>query len=193
MEAGGADPALTKLVQRRLSTFADVMAQLEQAGGDAAAALAASPPDGSEAEQQQQQQREARRQGLQSAVSRAHAAWAEAQRSSRAMPLAGRAEVYQQQALPAATQLGSLLQEYRLLPEQVAAAELELAEIAACRACANLRCPRLDETTQPAGSRKSLCAGCRVVRFCGPACIKMAWRDGHKRVCAVLAAKRQQA
>ncbi|EFN59810.1 hypothetical protein CHLNCDRAFT_133543 [Chlorella variabilis] len=176
----------------RLLLFAGVMLQLEQAGLDVAAALDGSPAGGrsdADQQQQQQQQRDALQKELQAALTRMQAAWAEAQRGGQPLPLAGRAELYQREAMPAAIELGALLQQYWSLPEQVAAAELKLAEIAACRPCAHLRCPRLDTTS--GDSRNKLCAGCRAVRFCSPACSKAAWKAGHKRVCGALAAKQQ--
>jgi hypothetical protein len=35
----------------------------------------------------------------------------------------------------------------------------------------------------PAGSKFQVCAGCRAVRYCSPACQKAAWRSGHKAAC----------
>jgi hypothetical protein len=35
----------------------------------------------------------------------------------------------------------------------------------------------------PAGRKFQVCAGCRAVRYCSPACQKAAWRSGHKAAC----------
>jgi hypothetical protein len=35
----------------------------------------------------------------------------------------------------------------------------------------------------PAGRNFQVCAGCRAVRYCSPACQKAAWRSGHKAAC----------
>jgi hypothetical protein len=45
------------------------------------------------------------------------------------------------------------------------------AECAACNA------------VPPAGRKFQVCAGCRAVRYCSPACQKAAWRSGHKAAC----------
>jgi hypothetical protein len=45
---------------------------------------------------------------------------------------------------------------------------------AACAACHAL---------PPAGRKFQVCAGCRAVRYCSPACQKAAWRLGHKAAC----------
>jgi hypothetical protein len=45
---------------------------------------------------------------------------------------------------------------------------------AACAACSAL---------PPAGRKFQVCAGCRAVRYCSPACQKAAWRSGHKVAC----------
>jgi hypothetical protein len=45
---------------------------------------------------------------------------------------------------------------------------------AACAACHAL---------PPAGRKFQVCAGCRAVRYCSPACQKAAWRSGHKVAC----------
>jgi hypothetical protein len=45
------------------------------------------------------------------------------------------------------------------------------AECAACKAL------------PPAGRKFQVCAGCRAVRYCSPACQKAAWRSGHKAAC----------
>jgi hypothetical protein len=45
---------------------------------------------------------------------------------------------------------------------------------AECGACSAL---------PPAGRKFQVCAGCRAVRYCSPACQKAAWRSGHKAEC----------
>jgi hypothetical protein len=35
----------------------------------------------------------------------------------------------------------------------------------------------------PAGRKFQVCAGCRAVRYCSPACQKAGWRSGHKAAC----------
>jgi hypothetical protein len=45
------------------------------------------------------------------------------------------------------------------------------AECAACKAL------------PPAGHKFQVCAGCRAVRYCSPACQKAGWQSGHKAAC----------
>ncbi len=35
----------------------------------------------------------------------------------------------------------------------------------------------------PAGRKFQVCAGCRAVRYCSPACQQAGWRSGHKAAC----------
>ena len=93
-----------------------------------------------------------------------------------------------------AAALARLLQQYWQLPEQQAAARLELAQAAASRSCAYLACANLGGSGGPAagegeGSKK--CSVCRV-SYCGEACSHADWRaGGHRKVCQALAAERQ--
>ena len=93
-----------------------------------------------------------------------------------------------------AADLARLLQQYWQLPEQQAAARLELAQAAATRSCAYLGCANLGGSGGPAegegeGSKK--CTVCRV-SYCGEACSHADWRAGGRRkVCQALAAERQ--
>jgi hypothetical protein len=52
--------------------------------------------------------------------------------------------------------------------------QIEGAVAAECAACNAL---------PPAGRKFQVCAGCRAVRYCSPACQKAAWRSGHKAAC----------
>ena len=105
-----------------------------------------------------------------------------------------------QRVLPGAAPLAAALEAHWQQPEQLAAARLANARVAATRSCAYLRCANVgaaassgsgpDAGQQP-GSLK--CSGCRVAWYCGTACSHADWREGHKRVCRVLAAERQAA
>jgi hypothetical protein len=55
--------------------------------------------------------------------------------------------------------------------QAVAQQEAAPAECAACHAL------------PPAGRKFQVCAGCRAVRYCSPACQKAGWRSGHKVAC----------
>ncbi|KAL4447721.1 hypothetical protein ABPG75_004940 [Micractinium tetrahymenae] len=77
-----------------------------------------------------------------------------------------------------------------------AAAQLELAQAAATRSCAYLRCANLGAEGGPGAGQQpgsKRCGGCRAVWYCGTACQHADWREGgHRRMCAALAAARQQ-
>lgn len=95
----------------------------------------------------------------------------------------------------AAAKLADLLLQFQTLPAQAAEIRLELAQAAATRSCAYLGCSNLVLEGGPAagegvGSKK--CAACRSVWYCGTNCSHADWRAGHRRVCKVLAAARQQ-
>ena len=78
---------------------------------------------------------------------------------------------------------------YYQQPEQRAAADLELAQAAATRSCANLRCPNVGgEGREAEGRLNQRCSACRAVRYCCRECSVVDWRVGHKRVCGALAA-----
>ncbi len=71
--------------------------------------------------------------------------------------------------------------------------ELELAQVAATRSCAYLRCANLagkggSAAGQGAGSQR--CSKCRAAWYCGTACSHADWRVGHRRVCRALGAAR---
>ena len=127
-------------------------------------------------------------------------------------------DTFQWYLLPAARKLAEALQAYWQLPEQQAAARLEVARAAAARSCAYLRCSNLAaEGGVSAGEGKGSlrCSGCRVVwwvpagfalpecshadslrrcarRYCGTACSHADWCEGgHRKVCKALAAERQ--
>jgi len=85
-------------------------------------------------------------------------------------------------------QLAMMLQAFWALPQQAAAAALELGQALGARSCANLRCPNLEGGA--AGLESRACAGCRCVRFCSQECACAAWRAWHRHSCAALAAAR---
>jgi hypothetical protein len=92
-------------------------------------------------------------------------------------------------------QLAALLQQWWQRPEQVAADRLELAQAAATRSCAYLRCANLGGQGGPAAGQGAGSKKCRVCRtyYCGEACSHADWAaGGHRRVCKALAAARQQ-
>lgn len=69
-----------------------------------------------------------------------------------------------------ANALGTLLEDFWALPEQAEAARLEVAQAAAARSCAHLRCPNVGLEGGPAagqGRHCRQCSGCRVARYCG--------------------------
>ena len=93
-----------------------------------------------------------------------------------------------------AADLARLLQQYWQLPEQQAAARLELAQAAATRSCAYLVCANLGGSGGPAAGEGEGSKKCRVCRvsYCGEACSHADWRaGGHRKVCQALAAERQ--
>ncbi|KAI7844408.1 hypothetical protein COHA_002002 [Chlorella ohadii] len=102
--------------------------------------------------------------------------------------------------LPAATRLADLLHQWwqpAMQPERHKAAQLVLAQAAATRSCAYLRCANLGGKGGPAagevvGSKR--CSACRAVWYCGTACSHADWREGgHRRVCKPLGAARRAA
>ena len=96
--------------------------------------------------------------------------------------------------LKPAGQVAALVEAYYQQPEQRAAAVLELAQAAATRSCANLRCPNVaGQGREAEGRRNQRCSACRAVRYCCRECSVVDWKAGHKRVCAALAAAATQA
>lgn len=94
-----------------------------------------------------------------------------------------------------AVQCAALLRAHWQRPEQQAAAALELAQAAATRSCAYLRCANLSGSGGAAakeGEGSKRCSGCRAVWYCGTACSHADWRAGHKRMCKALGEARQQ-
>ncbi|KAL4859676.1 hypothetical protein ACK3TF_000754 [Chlorella vulgaris] len=70
---------------------------------------------------------------------------------------------------------------------------LELAQAAATRSCAYLRCANLAGEGGPAagqGAGSQRCSKCKVAWYCGTACSHADWRAGHRRVCRALGAAR---
>ncbi|KAI3433853.1 hypothetical protein D9Q98_003656 [Chlorella vulgaris] len=68
---------------------------------------------------------------------------------------------------------------------------LDLAQAAATRSCAYLRCANLAGEGGPAarqGAGSKRCSKCRVAWYCGTACSHADWRVGHRRVCRALGA-----
>jgi hypothetical protein len=113
-----------------------------------------------------------------------------------AAQLVGQQAAALQPALQSAAQLADLLLQCWALPAQMVESRLELAQAAATRSCAFLGCSNLSLEGGPAageGAGSLKCAGCRSVWYCGTTCSHADWRAGHKRVCKVLAAARQQA
>ncbi|KAL4421393.1 hypothetical protein ABPG75_010684 [Micractinium tetrahymenae] len=93
-----------------------------------------------------------------------------------------------------AQRVAALLLQHWARPEQVAADRLVLAQAAAARSCANLRCANLGLEGGPAagqGRGCKRCSACRAVYYCGTACSHADWRAGHRRVCAALGVARQ--
>ena len=69
--------------------------------------------------------------------------------------------------------------------ERQAQLAVEAAQALGTRPCAHVRCTTLlggSEADAPRGRR---CGGCKVVRYCGPACQKADWR-AHKAACREL-------
>ena len=76
---------------------------------------------------------------------------------------------------------------------------VELAQIAAARRCAYLRCSNVEAEGGPAagqGTGSMRCGACRAAWYCGTACSHADWRGagggGHQRVCKALCAVRLQ-
>ena len=89
--------------------------------------------------------------------------------------------------------LAVLLQQYWALPEQQQMAQLELAQAAAGRSCAYLRCANVAGLGGPAtgdGLGSKRCSKCRAVWYCGTTCSHADWRAGHRHVCSALGAAR---
>ena len=82
------------------------------------------------------------------------------------------------------------------LPDQAATSQLELAQAAAARSCADLRCSSVqgaaDGPAAGSGAGSKRCAACRAVHYCGTACAHADWRAGHKQACKLLQQERQQ-
>ena len=106
------------------------------------------------------------------------------------------------QALAETAELAALLLRcLEALPEAQAAAQLELAQAAAARSCANLACAQLELPGGPAagqGEHSRRCSGCRAAWYCDEACSRADWKSAqalpsHKRVCKQLAEARQAA
>jgi len=105
--------------------------------------------------------------------------------------------------LPAALTVARLLHQHWQAPEQQAADRLELAQAAATRSCAYLRCANLAAEGGPAageGASSKRCGICRSVWYCGTQCSHSDWRQGptgppsaHKKACQALKAAREQA
>jgi hypothetical protein len=71
---------------------------------------------------------------------------------------------------------------------------LELAQAAATRSCAYLRCANLAGEGGPAagqGAGSQRCSKCKVAWYCGTACSHADWRAGHRRMCRALGAARE--
>jgi hypothetical protein len=70
---------------------------------------------------------------------------------------------------------------------------LALAQAAATRSCAYLRCANLAGEGGPAagqGTGTQRCSKCRVAWYCGTTCSHADWRAGHRRMCRALGAAR---
>jgi hypothetical protein len=105
--------------------------------------------------------------------------------------LIGQVAVLRERALPPAEALSQVLWQHWQQPELQRAAQLELAQAAATRCCAYLRCAQLGAQGGPAASDgvgSKRCTGCRVAWYCGTACSHADWRAGHSKVCKALAA-----
>lgn len=103
-----------------------------------------------------------------------------------------------QECLPHAKEAARILQQawQAGAAEELAAARLEVAQAAATRCCANLRCPNVEAPGGPDAGKQpdcKKCGGCNVARYCSAACSVAGWRragGGHRLVCAALAAER---
>ena len=98
--------------------------------------------------------------------------------------------------LPQFRQLAAALLEHWARPEQQQQDALQLAQAAAARSCAYLRCSNVGGEGGPAvgqGAGSQRCGACRAVWYCSTACSHADWRQGgHRRVCKALGAARQQ-
>ena len=139
-----------------------------------------------------QQQQQPQQQPQAALIGRLEAATGALQAAVAAPPERGGPD--RQGLVQPAAALATLLQQYWQLPEQQAAAQLELARAASTRSCAYLACANLGGSGGPAagegvGSKK--CSVCRVW-YCSEACSHADWRaGGHRKVCKALAAERQ--
>jgi hypothetical protein len=103
--------------------------------------------------------------------------------------------VLREQVLRNAEALARLVWQRWQLPGEHAAARLELAQAAATRCCAYLRCSQLEAVGGPAagqGKGSKRCGRCRVVWYCGTNCSHADWRAGHSKVCKKLEALQTQ-
>ena len=66
---------------------------------------------------------------------------------------------------------------------------VDAAQALATRACARVGCTTIAGVSEAAISRGKRCSGCRLVRYCGPACQKADW-PAHKAACRELASRR---
>ncbi|EFN52671.1 hypothetical protein CHLNCDRAFT_138631 [Chlorella variabilis] len=93
-------------------------------------------------------------------------------------------------------ELAATLLEHWARPEQQQQDALQLAQAAAARSCAYLRCSNVGGEGGPAagqGGGSQRCGACRAVWYCSTACSHADWRQGgHRRVCKALGAARQQ-
>ena len=64
------------------------------------------------------------------------------------------------------------------------------AEALATRPCAHPGCATIVGPSEAAAPRGKRCGGCRLVRYCGPACQKADWK-GHKAACRELQRREQ--
>ncbi|PRW60531.1 hypothetical protein C2E21_1213 [Chlorella sorokiniana] len=99
--------------------------------------------------------------------------------------------------LQPAAELAALVQQYYALPAVDEPHRLALAQAAAGRCCAYLRCANVEGEGGPAaveGAGSKCCSGCRTVWYCGKTCSKANWHEGgHRHVCAALEEARQAA
>ena len=62
---------------------------------------------------------------------------------------------------------------------------VDVAEALGTRPCAHVCCTTIAGAREADAPRGKLCSGCRVVRYCGPACQKADW-PAHKAACREL-------
>ena len=60
------------------------------------------------------------------------------------------------------------------------------------RCCGNAACRNLDAFSEAALANRA-CSGCRAVKFCSAACLRAAWKAGHKAACPLLKQRREAA